>query len=628
MSDKKKGFGRSLFSTGGLVLIMIILVLVNVIFFRFNLRWDVTKDKLYSLSDGTKNIISNLKEDVIIKVFYSKSNVSIPVNIKTFARRMLDFLSEYENYSKGNVSIEIYDPVADSEEEEWAQKYGIKGIDLPTGDRIYFGLVAMAGDQEETISMMDPSREEHLEYDITRVVSKVQSPQKLKIGIISSLPVFGGRTMRSPRSMSPWLFISELKKNYDVKEINLSSGNIDMDTDLLILMHPKGISENLLYAVDQYVLRGNSIIVFTDPFSLMDGSQGQARDSSLEKLLASWGVTMDSTKVVIDFGNSTRLRTPDNRLEDNPLWISLRTGSFSSKDIITSKLDTMLLPVAGAIKKIPGSAFEYEALLQSSTNSALTDSYKARLGVMELRRDFTPTNEKYDFAVRISGVFKTAFPGDKPDKDQKNSSDTPGNSSDKNAGKKEKSLKEGKEKSTIIIVADTDMLFDGYYVDMQNFMGFNISHIFNDNLNFLLNTSEMLSGNEDLISIRSRGKFGRPFTRVLALEKKAQAKWLNQEQELARKAEETNRKLRELEHQKDTSQEFILSEKQEAEIKKFQQEKQVINKELKKVRRRLRADIESLGNFIKFVNIFLMPLIVSLAGIAYGLYKRKKSLLV
>jgi ABC-type uncharacterized transport system involved in gliding motility auxiliary subunit len=630
MQDKEKVISGSLVSTGGVVLLLVILILVNLIFVHTNLRWDATQDKLYSLSNGTRQILADLTEDVTIKVFYSKSNPNIPVNIKTYARRMIDFLFEYEYQSKGKIRIEIYDPVIDSEEEEWAQKYGIEGIDLPTGERIYFGLVVTATDQEETIAMMDPSDENHLEYDITRMVARVQSPKNLKVGIISGLPIFGSGPaqfgMPNPsRFMSPWLFISELKKNYNVEEISLASKTISADLDLLILVYPKGLSETLQYAVDQYVLSGRNVIVFADPLAIMDGSPDRAGGSSLKKLFTAWGVIMDSSKVLIDMNNSTRLMASDNRPEDNPLWLSLGPEAFNHSDIITANLETMLLPVAGVIKKIPESGFEYEPLLQSSVNSALTDGYKARYSTDEIRRDFTPSDEKYDLAVKIRGVFKTAFPDGKPADDDKNPQGHDDEPPDKMTVTNEESLIKGKAKSSIIVVADADLLFDGYFVHKQNFLGFDISRIFNDNLNFLLNASEILVGGEELISIRSRGKFERPFKRVQALEEKAQAKWLIREQELVRKVEATNQRLRQLEQQKDSSQKYIISQAQETEVKKFQQEKQRINKELKEVRRKLRVNIESLGNRLKFINIILMPLLVSIAGIIYGLYKRRKA---
>ncbi len=632
MSDEKKAKksaigSKSLFSAGGLVLVLFILILVNIIFSRVNLRWDSTDDKLYSLSEGTRKILSNLEEDVSLKVFYTKDSVNTPVHIKTYSQRLLDFLSEYEYYSRGKVSVEVYDVETDSDEEDWARSYGIEPVNLPSGERIYFGLVAMAADQEETIKMIDPSRETQLEYDMTRIISKVQSPEKQKLGIISSLQIFGtppAFNMQSPsRGMEPWMFVTELKKTYNVEEINTTSGSIGDDIDLLLILHPKNLSEKLRYAVDQYVLKGGNAIVFVDPFAVSDSSpnpQGMPSSSSLKKLFAAWGVEMDATKVVVDFDYTTKLRNQNNQPEDSPLWLSIKSGSFNADDIATAKLESILLPVAGAIKKIPDSESEYKSLMKSSSNSSLAESFKVRFGASMLRRDFKPSIDQYDLAVRVRGKFKTAFPDGKPkDKDAKDKSD-----------KKDESeaahLAEGKEDAVIVIISDADMLFDSYYVSKQNFLGINLSRMFNDNLNFLLNTTEVLTGSEELISIRSRGKFERPFVKVQELEKKAQTRWLAREQELVRKADETNRKLREFDKQKDKSQRFVMTPEQESEIQKFQEEKRKVNSELKQVRRNLRADIETLGNKIKFINIFVMPMLVSLAGIGYAVYRRKRSL--
>ncbi len=629
MADKQKEFDKSFFSAGGLLLVLFILVLINLIFSRANLRWDSTQDKLYSLSEGSKKILSELKQDVTIKVFYTKDNVNTPAPIKIYSERVLDFLREYENYSKGKINLEIYNTRSDSDEEDWANKYGIQGIQLNTGEKIYLGLVAVAADQEETIPMMDPSREEHLEYDMTRIISRVQSAEKRKIGIISTLPVFGQPPMafniqQQTQGTEPWMFVSELKKTYDVQEISPSEESIDEDLNLLMIVYPKNLSETLQYAVDQYVLKGGNVMVFADPFCVSDNSQDQSKAASLDKLFAAWGVKMQSGKMLVDFDNPTRVRTQNNQIEDSPVWVSAGEESFNKKDITIAKLEGMLFPVIGVIEQMPESRFAYESLLKSSTNAALADTVQVRFGSDMLRRNFKSDNQKYDLAVKIQGTFKTAFPDGKPEdkapeqdkaeKDKKEESEKPG-----------AHLAEGTKKSVIVIVADADFLFDGYYMSRQSFLGIDMSRMFNDNLNFVLNTAEMLTGTEELISIRSRGKFERPFTKVQEIEKKAQAKWLAREQELVAKADETNRKLREFEQKKDKSQRFVMSEEQETEIQRFQEEKRRVSKELKEVRRNLRADIEALGTRIKIFNIFLMPLFVSIAGIAYGLYRRKRS---
>jgi ABC-type uncharacterized transport system involved in gliding motility auxiliary subunit len=282
------------------------------------------------------------------------------------------------------------------------------------------------------------------------------------------------------------------------------------------------------------------------------------------------------------------------------------------------------MPVAGALVKAPDSPYEFEPLIQSSPNSELVDAFKANLNADALQRDFKPSNQKYNLAVKISGLFKSAYPDGPLPETPKTAEETLKDASKKEPAASSTGLKQGTKKATIVIVADCDLLYDGYYVSKQNFLGFTISNVFNDNLNLLLNSAELLTGSDALIGIRSRGSFERPFTRVEALEERAQARWRDREQELVQKVEQTNKKLRQLEQQKDTSQRAIISPEQQAEIEKFQDEKRRISDQLKIVRRNLRADIESLGRTVKFINIFLMPLLVSLAGIVYAIYLARK----
>jgi ABC-type uncharacterized transport system involved in gliding motility auxiliary subunit len=623
MSDGTKRIGKTAFSAGSAVLVLVIVVLVNLLLSRTTWRLDATEDNLYSLSAGTRTILSELQQEVVIKVFYSKHVVDTPAHIKTFAQRVLDFLSEYEHYGKGRIVVEQYDPKPDSEEEDWAIKYGMKAIQLPAGDKVYLGLVALAADQEASIAFIDPTRETRLEYDLTRIIARVQTTERMKIAIISGLPVFGSAPMNmgmgGPRpGTEPWFFIEELNKTYDTINVQPDADRIDPEADLLILFHPKTLSDQLAFAVDQWVLAGGNTMVFADPLSLMDDPRMGPGGSVPEKLFTAWGIEMKAGKAVADYSFATRLRNRNNQVEENPLWLSAQDGAFNTDNVITADLESMLLPVAGSIEALPDSPTTMVPLVQSSPNNSLVDAFMHSMDVNALRRDFKPSGTVRNLAVRLTGTFKTAFPDGKPaDPD---TTDPSGGETDAT-----EVLKESNADAVIVVVADSDLLYDGYYLSKQNLLGFTISNIFNDNLNFMLNTCEMLTGNPALIAIRSRGTFERPFTRVQALERNAQDRWLDQEQALVRKVEETNQKLRALEQQKDASQRAILSEEQEQEIARFQEEKLKINKELKIVRRNLRSDIEQLGTTIKFINIFLVPLLIGIGGIVFAMTRRRKA---
>ncbi|WP_027358165.1 GldG family protein [Desulforegula conservatrix] len=618
MSSKGNNTGKSqgmplLTGFAGIVIVFLILIFANVLIAKMNIRWDATGEKLYSLSSATKGIASKLKNPVTIKFFYSEDNINIPANIKAYAKRVRDFLGEYENAGSGKIILETINPVYDSEEEDLAQKYGVKGLSLPTGEKVYFGLVALSADQEEVIQYLDPTREAQLEYDITRAITRVQNPSKEKIGIITGLPVMGmsiGNPMQAGMS-KPWVFVNELKKTYDISQIGNEEEKIPADIKLLMLINPDSISDKMLKAIDGYVASGGNIIALSDPVNIsgevnpMAGPKGM--DRNFEKLLASWGVEIDSQKIIADFFYPTQLYSQRNpgSVESNPTWISAQKALFDQNDTITGRLENMLFPIAGAIKLKEVKGLKATPLIKSSKSSALVESFKAQLGG-ELGADFKPTGEVYNIAVKISGKFPSLF------------NETPA------GGDAAKADSEAKT-STVIVVSDADFIYDAYYVEKQNFLGFEMAQVFNDNLNFFLNSTELLTGNPELAQIRAGGTFSRPFTKVRDMELKAREKWYAQEVILEKRAEETNQKLQALNSKKSENQTFVLNPEQEAEIKRFQEEKRKINKELKSVRRNLKSDIESLGNVIKLVNIFLMPLLIIIAGVVFAIRRRQNA---
>ncbi len=624
-------FKKTLLSVTGLIVLFFILVLVNILISYANVRWDATEDKSYSLSKGTEDILNSMSQPVTIKFFYSQSVPDVPAHIKLYARRVRDFLREYEHESNGMVKLEMIDPRPDSHEEEWAQKYGLEPVQTLGGEPITCGLVLTAADQEETVPWLDPSKEQLLEYDITSIIYGLQHPEKKTVGVITSLPIFGSgarAAMPGQPPSPPWIFVTEMKKIYDVKEIKPTVRLIDPSLDLLMVVFPKDMSPQLEYAIDQYVLSGGNALIFVDPLCVSYRSPGQqdfmrSSGSSLDRVFKAWGVTMDATKAVADYGQPTQVRTSSSTTEENPLMITARGEAFNRDNVITAGLESMLFPVAGAIvrkgeedKGANLKDYAFETLVDSSEDAAVVDVFKAFMGAGAIRKEFVSADERFNIIVRVRGTFKTAFPDGPP---KPKDPDTPPVDETKYP-----QLKEGKKPATLVIISDADMLADNFYVQRRNFFGLNVTEMFNDNLNFLSNSSEMLTGSDELIGLRSRGKIERPFTAVLELKKRAKAQWLDKEQELVRQIEETNRKLQALEREKDASEKTIISPEQEAEIAKFREQKQVINRQLKEVRKNLRAEIETLGATLKGINIFLMPLLISIVGIIFAVYRQRK----
>jgi len=631
--NKRQGgfFKKALLSVTGLAVLFLILVLVNIMASYANVRWDATEDKSYSLSKGTQDILSSMTQPVTVKFFYSQSNPNIPAHIKLYARRVEDFLREYQRASKGMMKLEMMDPRPDSDEEEWAQKYGLQPIQTAGGEPITCGLVFTAADQEETIDWLDPSKEQLLEYDITSIVNGLQNPEKKSVGIITSLPVFGTGA-RAPMPGQPpspeWIFVTEMKKIYNVQEIKPTVRLIDPSLDLLMVVFPKNMSRDLEYAIDQYVLSGGNALIFVDPLCVSDRSGGQqdfmrSSGDALARVFKAWGVEMDTAKAIADYGQPTQVRTSQTGTEENPLMVSARGEAFNRKDVITAGLESMLFPVAGSIvpvKDKDGAVaikdYSFETLVDSSEDAAVVDAFKAFLGADAVKKDFVPAKKRFNIVVRVRGTFNTAFPEGPP---KPKSPDIPPVDLTKYP-----QIKAGKKPATLVIVSDADMLADNFYVQRRNFFGLNVTEMFNDNLNFLSNSSEMLTGSDELIGLRSRGKMERPFTAVLELRKRAKAQWMDKEKALVAQIEETNRKLQQLEQKKDASEKMIISPEQEAEVAKFKEQKQRINHQLKEVRKNLRADIEALGATLKGINIFLMPLLVSIVGICFAVYRQRK----
>jgi ABC-type uncharacterized transport system involved in gliding motility auxiliary subunit len=615
LGGKGADIKKTIVSITGLVVLLIILVMINVMFSYANLRWDATEDRIYSLSEGTGNILANLKEPVTIKYFYSKRARNFPANLKLYAERVGDMLTEYERAAGGMIELQYHDPKPDSDEEEWAQIYGLSPAQLPGGEKIYCGIVFLSGDREQRIEMLDPNREELLEYDLTLMISRVQTSRKKVVGLVTDLPVFGAQApMQRPGVSEPWFFVSELEKTYELKPIPGTAVEIDPEVDLLVLIHPKNLSPALQYAIDQYLLQGGNILAYMDPVCLSDQAPGRnpmtPSPSSPGKLLDAWGIEMDLATIVADLDNPTKIRANET-IEDNPAWITVRSGNFNKAEPVTSKLENLLLPLAGSIRKKEKSTCDFTPLIVTSSNSAAVESLKAQLTAEVIKREISLPGEKFNLAAHIRGKFKSAFPQGPPAEVEE-------------AEGPAEHRKDGVEDASVIVVADADMLADHFYLQRGSLLGFDISEMFNDNLNFLVNACEVLTGSRDLINLRSRGKYERPFTAVMELERRAREKWLSKEKELVQKMEETNRKLQELQKYKDESQELILSPEQEKEIARFEEQKRRINVELKEVRKKLRQDIDRLGLVIEAVNIFLMPLLVALAGLGFALYRQMR----
>lgn len=621
---KNRTLQTGLFSAIGIAAMFLILVAINFIAGLVKQRVDLTAEHAYTLSAGTKAILAKLDTPIQIRFYCSQSAEGLPVFLKTYAQRVDDLLTEYRQNSRGLIQIQKLDPEPDSDAEDSAKLEGVEPQVLSNGDRVYLGLSVTLLDQKEAIPFLSPERERLLEYDISRAIARVTTPDKPVIGVMSSLPVMGMPTRMPMQEQSepPWVLIEELKRDFTVKEIEPNATAIPNDVKVLLLIHPKGISEGAQYAVDQFVLRGGKLIAFLDALAALDpmtaqqGFNSPPSNSSLDGLLPAWGITFDDSKVVADLDFVAR--TDQGRA---PAILALNEKAMNKDDVATADAGNLIMAFAGAFGGTPAPGLKETVLIHSSKDSELVDPMMARMSGEQIATSFTPSGTEYPLAIRLTGKFKTAFPGGKPKPPA-----TEPNEKKEETPAPATSLKESKQDSTVVLIGDSDMIQDRVAVrQIGNPLGRRLMMPANGNLAFAQNVIDQLTGDSNLITVRSRASRERPFTVVKKMQADAEASYRSKIKELEESLADTQRKIGQLQSGKQEGQRFILSPQQQEELANFRRKEAAAKTELKAVRKKLRADIDSLENRIKWLDIAGMPALVALAGIVFAFVKRRRS---
>ncbi|MFW6152266.1 MAG: GldG family protein [Verrucomicrobiota bacterium] len=631
---QQKTFLKASSSAVGALAALAIIVAVNSLLGNFRARLDLTENKLYTLSDGTRRILDELDSRISLKFFFNRTNPDVPIMIKNYAGHVEDLLREYEVVSGGKIKVDMYNPEPDSDDEEWARNYGLHPQQMEIfGSPVYLGVAAISGGEEQVIPALNPAEEELLEYQISRLIHRVSKPKRPVIGVLSSLPALGQdippqvATQMQQQPQEKWVTFKDIESDYELAKIDTDTDEIPEDIKTLVLVHPKQLPDETLYAIDQFLLRGGRLMVFVDPLSETDAGTSRSRNpmgmgsdnsSNLEKLFSAWGITFSSGKVVADPRLFTRVQRAGG-VEDSLVWLSLREPNLNSGEVITSQLDMLVLPSAGYFEVTDKKeGLEITSLMTSSEDAGVVSPQAAQMGAEMIRNDFERKGSALDLAIRINGTFSTAFPDGPPSPEDDGQQDNEQPEEENNPDKEAAGIQEGE--STVILAGDVDMLYDPFCVQETPFGGY---QLINDNLHFFANTADLMAGSPALINIRSRGKFERPFTRVLKLEARARGEWQDKEEYLQQQLQKTREQLRDLRTTAE-SENIILNEKQQKAIERFRNEEQKIQEELREVRKNLRRDIEQLGIKIKIINIGLMPLIVALSGIAFALYRKQK----
>jgi ABC-type uncharacterized transport system involved in gliding motility auxiliary subunit len=629
-------------SLSGLAIALVLLLFVNILGSTAlgSLRFDLTADKLYTLSDGAKRILSKLEEPVTLRYYFSRKLAADLPQIVSYANRVEELLGEFESRSGGKLKLNVADPEPFSEIEDRAVGFGLRGVQVGAGELLYFGLVGTnSTDDTEIIPFFQPDKEEFLEYELAKLVYTLTTPTKQVLGVLSTIPIEGdmpSALMPNAGMSAPWFIMDQLRKIYELRSIRPGAEEIPEDVDLLMLVHPKGLGDKLLYAIDQFALSGKGVLVFVDPFCEADrpppdpsnpmAQYTADRSSDLPELFAAWGVSMKEGQLAGDRISAIKVPVPDRGREEAVpfvVYLALDSDRLDPKEVVTSRLGEINVGMAGILEPVADATTEFTPLVKTSAESmdVATTSVQFQANPKELLANFFSDGKDRTIVARVSGPAKTAFPEGRPlaPDEEDPSMVLP---DDNETPHVEKS-----EGINVMVVADADMLNDRFWVQVQNLGSMRLGMPYADNGSLVTNSLEFLQGSTDLISLRGRSGSKRPFKVVENLELKAEQRFRAEERQLTSRLEEAERRINELQSTKEDGSSLILSPEQQREIERIREEQVKTRKELRNVRHELRKDIESLGTKLKFLNIGLTPILIGLLALGLGTYKanRRKS---
>ncbi len=620
------------------------LILVNYLASSIPARLDATAEKIYTLSPGTRALLAKIEEPVQLDFYFSRSARTLPIALKNYAERVHEMLRQYGRAAHGRITLNVIDPKPDTPEEEKATAAGISPQTWPgTGGQFYFGLVAIEAEQQKVIPALTADREQFLEYDLSQLLYQAQQLDRRKLGLLTSLPLQGQMdfmAMQSGRMPQSQLVVSEWEKTFDLVAVEPSADSLPANLDVLAIIHPQNLSKKLEFAIDQFLLSGKPVFLALDPSSryfrsrgnqmaMMGGPQPNV-SSDLPDLLKGWGLAYDPQNVVGDPETATPVQVAPGNVVRYPIWLSLARDSFNSIALPTSQLESMLLIEAGSFALKEGTGLTFLPLIQSSASSGNLPGMMLSMSQPdELGRQITASGRK-TLAALVQGKFKSAFPDGPPvdekpaDTAAKDKKPDTATGETPNAKPQAQNLKESSAKSTLLLIGDTDWLFDDYSVRKYNFLGVAAAEPLNDNLDFASNALEFLSGSQDLISIRGKGTSLRPFKVVHDMEVKAQQKYQEQLTTLEAQLTKVEGQLTELEGKKTEGGRLVATPEMTKAIEDFRRQQVKLRAERREIRKSLREGIEALENRLLILNLLATPVLVGGFGLWFYYRRRQR----
>lgn len=594
-------------------LVKLSILLSIIIFFCVNIitnnilgysRIDFTENKLYSLSDGTKSLLENLKEPIHLRLFISSNLVKDVPQFSTYANRVETILKTYSNLSSGKITIETIDPKPFSDAEDRAVGMGINPFNATEmSDSLYFGLAATnSTNGQKNIPLFSPERETFLEYDLTSLISELSQTKKPVVSIIDNLGLSSDARIGKPEQQ----ILKQMKEMFQVEMINESTNELNENTKVLMIIHPKFLSDETLYMIDQWVLDGGATLIFLDPYAETELSRQQGMPpmnprSDLKKLLDTWGVKFDNKKAVLDsefgFRIARKINGRDIQVTNYP-WLNIRGDGLNRNDSSLSNLSTIVMTTAGSIQDTNKDPI-LEPIIRSSNKSGLGDAQKAgnpEGDPRDLLSNIKSENENYVLAGWIKGDLNSSFID--------------------NENKRDKQIIKSKKTSNVLLITDADMLMDRNWLTQRG--------AFANNGDFVLNVVEKMIGGNALSDLRGKSTSWRPFEKIIALEKVAEEKFLIEEQMLAKKLEGMEDKIRNLTQNNDKNSDVLSPETIKA-IDGFKAEMMATRSQLRNVKFDLRRDVELLKKWIISLNVAILPIMFAAASLIISLRRKRKN---
>lgn len=614
---------RSIFSTGSLALLALILIGLVILSETLlsGFRLDLTENRQYTLSQGSRNILGSMEEPVTLYLFFSSEASRDLPQIRRYAQWVGELLEEMADRSGGKLTLHRVDPEPFSRDEDRAAEFGLQAVPLgSTGESLYFGLAATNSlDDVQAMPFLQPAKEQFLEYDVAKMITSLSHPSRQKIGLLSRLNMQAGYDPARQAMREAWTIYSQLDQAFEIVPVAPGGDELPPDIDLLLLAHPGELSDALLYEIDQFVLGGGRLIAFLDPFSEAAQSSnptdpmaatGAGGPSDLGSLLDAWGVAFDTSRVVGDALYALQVGMGAGSPPVRHLAIlAVRGDGFDQQDIVSADLESVNFSSSGWLAAAEGAETTFSPLVRSSANAAPIDAARLRFLVNpdDLATGFQPTGDRYALAARVTGPASSAFDGPP--------------SGVEDATHLASATESGIQ---VLLFADTDLLADRFWVQKQNFLGQTLTSAFADNGNLVINAVDHLLGSPDLINIRTRATTSKPFERVEQLRLAAESRFRTTEERLQQELEETERKLSEMQEARGEGDLTVFSEQQQEAVQRFMDQRLQIRSDLRDVQHDLNREIDALGTRLKLINIGLVPLLVAFGALAYGMIRRRR----